>query len=194
MAYAPVFIVGLQAASGDLAGALRMVRDPAMFKGQSPENAANLRHDALFNAVRAINANNREGAGPVLEEALRVVAVNNDPLPWRGMVMNNQDLQAIASAQARLGQFDAALKSARMIDAESIPGRLAEERKSGFLDEQRSRKAQTLAELSLEQVKAGDRAGAADGRRGRPDRCGRRERVGQVHPDLADGGGPREGR
>ena len=108
--------------------------------------------------------------------------------------MNNQDLQAIASAQARLGQFDAALKSARMIDAESIPGRLAEERKSGFLDEQRSRKAQTLAELSLEQVKAGDRAGAADGRRGRPDRCGRRERVGQVHPDLADGGGPREGR
>ena len=33
---------------------------PGDVQGPKPENAANLRHDALFNAVRAINANNRE--------------------------------------------------------------------------------------------------------------------------------------
>ena len=58
------------------------------------------------------------------------------------------------------GRFDEALKSARMIDAETIPGQLAEDRKSEFLDEQRFRKAETLADISLEQAKAGDRAGA----------------------------------
>jgi beta-lactamase regulating signal transducer with metallopeptidase domain len=158
--YGPAFIVSNQAASGDLAGALRMVRDPDVFRRVRPESVENIRHDALFHIVRAIKANNREGADQVLAEALRVVADREYARPWIRTVMRNQDLEEIAWAYARFGQFDEALKSARMIDAENLPGGLAEEPKATFLDEQRFRKVEALAGVSREQAKAGDRAGA----------------------------------
>lgn len=174
--FAPVYIAGLQAASGDLPGALRLVRDPAFIKGsprpgppgaapaaiqRTPaETAAIFRHDALFQVVAAIHANNRVGADAVLQEALRAVADNKDPLPWSAVENNNQDLQTIAQAQSRLGRFDEAVKSARMIDAENIPGHLAKSAVSDFMERQRFRKVQTLAEIGLAQAKAGDRAGA----------------------------------
>jgi hypothetical protein len=158
--YGPAFIVSIQAISGDLIGALRMVRDPELYRRVRPENVANIRHDALFNVVAAIKPDNRDGAGQVLEEALRTVATYKNPSPWGSMVIRHQDLQNIASAQARLGLFDEALKTARMIDTETIPDRLSEPKRAEYLDEQRVKKAETLAGIGLEQAKSGDRAGA----------------------------------
>ena len=76
------------------------------------------------------------------------------------METNNQDLQTIAQAQSWLGRFDEAVKSAGMIDAENIPGHLAKSAVPDFMERQRFRKVQTLAEIGLAQAKAGDKAGA----------------------------------
>jgi beta-lactamase regulating signal transducer with metallopeptidase domain/tetratricopeptide (TPR) repeat protein len=149
---APIQLVGLQAASGDLAGALRMTRDPGLFKEPRPANSSNFRHNALFSILQQIKAGEEVVARPVLEEALRIATEE------RNVVRKNGELQEIALVQARLGLFEDALKSARMIDSETISGEPARVR-SDFLDEQRFKKAQTLAEVSLEQSKAGDRAG-----------------------------------
>jgi hypothetical protein len=157
--FAPNQLVVLQAASGDLAGALRMTHDPKLFKEPRPANSSNFRHSALFSIVQQIRAGDREVARLVLEEALRTVAEDHDPLPWRGMAIKNERLQEIALAQARIGLFNEALKSTGMIDSETIPGHLADARKADFLDEQRWKKAMTLADISLEQSKAGDQAG-----------------------------------
>ena len=108
----------------------------------------------------AIHANNREGAVPLLEEALRSAMDRKDPLSWSETGFRNQALHNIADAQSRIGLFDDALKSARMIDAETIPGHLAEDRVPVFLDEVRFRKSQALAAIGQAQAKAGDKAGA----------------------------------
>ncbi len=158
--FAPQSLVRLQAFSGDLLGALRMIDDPALFQNPNAENVRNLRHGALFAIVQAIGPNNREGADAVLEAARQAVDANRDERPWRGQMTRNQDLHAIADAQARLGQFNDARKTANAIDAETLPGHLAESARVEFLDEQRFQKAQAFATIAEGQVEAGDREGA----------------------------------
>ena len=155
--YASSSLVNLQIQSGDLLGALRMIHDPEVFKGP---NAENLRHSALFSIVGAIKADDADVAGPVLDEARRAVEANNDPIPWRRRVTQNQDLRAIAEAQARLGRFDEALKTAHSIDAERLPGQLADSAIVEFMNNQKFHKALAFDLIGEMQLAAGDRAGA----------------------------------
>jgi beta-lactamase regulating signal transducer with metallopeptidase domain/tetratricopeptide (TPR) repeat protein len=156
---ASVYLVLMQAYSGDLVGAVRMTHDPELFKEQKQVKPSNLSHNALFTMLHAIGPRNQEGARPILEEALKAAQADHDPLPWLDLSIRNERLQSIAEAQTRLGLFDDALKSARMIDSDTIPGHLADARKSDFRDQQRWRKAMTLAHISQEQAKAGDQPG-----------------------------------
>ncbi len=154
-AFAPMWLVQFQAMSGDLAGALRMIDDPEMFKDRNPKNVQSLRHGALFSIVRAIGPSNREGADAVLEAARRAIDANKDDQGFR-----IQDLRTIAEALARLGRFDEARQTAGAIDAESLPDQIAEAAKARFLDEERFQKAVAFAAIAEAQVKAGDMAGA----------------------------------
>lgn len=154
-AFAPMWLVQFQAMSGDLAGALRMIDDPEMFKDRNPKNVQSLRHGALFSIVRAIGPSNREGADAVLEAARRAIDANKDDQGFR-----IQDLRTIAEALARLGRFDEARQTAGAIDAENLPGQIAESAKDRFLDEQRFQKAIAFAGIAEAQVEAGDLDGA----------------------------------
>ncbi len=159
-AFTPGAIVGLRAASGDLLGALRMVEAPGFIKNDSPENVRNLTHGAFFGVVGAIGEKNRDGADEVLAAALRDVDRRKEDKNWITIELRNQDLHAIAQAESRIGRFAEAVKTARMIETETVPEHMVEDRIAEFMDEQRFKKAQAMAEIAQAQAKAGDRAGA----------------------------------
>ncbi len=159
-AFTPGAIVGLRAASGDLIGALRMVEAPGFIKNDSPENVRNLTHGAFFGVVGAIGEKNRDGADEVLAAALRDVDRRKDDRNWITIELRNQDLHAIAQAQSRMGRFAEAVKSARRIETEAVPEHMVKERIAEFMEEQRFKKTQAIAEIAQAQAKAGDRAGA----------------------------------
>jgi len=158
--FAPQSLVLLQAMSGDLAGALRMVDDPELFKDPNPRNVRNLRHTSQFSIVREISASNHEGADTVLDAARRSLEARHDEMEWMEQAMRNQDREAIAVAQARLGRFDEARKMASAINAETLPGQLAESARADYLDGQRFHKAGTFATIAEAQIEVGDRDGA----------------------------------
>ena len=159
-AFTPGAIVGLRAASGDLVGALRMVEAPGFIKNDSPENVRNLTHKALFGVVGAIGEKNREGADEVLAAAMRDVDRRKEDRTWIEMMTRNQHLHAIAQAESRIGRFTEAVKTARMIETETVPEHMVKARIAEFMDEQRFKKTQAMAEIAQVQAKAGDRAGA----------------------------------
>ncbi|SIO41760.1 BlaR1 peptidase M56 [Singulisphaera sp. GP187] len=112
-------LVALQASSRDLIGALRMLDDPALFQGR---NAVSDRHFALLDLVRELKAGDDQAAAPILERAKQSTEVNTDEVrkPWAkeryGNGSQNHDLGIIAMAEARLGRFSEAAKTARTID------------------------------------------------------------------------------
>ena len=83
-AFASIYLVRMQAASGDVAGAVRMTRDPVLFEQKVPQNSSDFRRNALFSLVENIKAGDRETARPILEEASRVATIDEDPFPGAG--------------------------------------------------------------------------------------------------------------
>src|SRR5262249_6046801 len=149
-----------QAKSGDLLGSVKMIDDPDRFVDPNPRMVKNLRDAALIQVINAIGPDNRQGADAVLNAALQAVDVNDHEIPWMRLQSQNQDRLHIALAYARVGQFDAAVKTAAAIDTVTLPGQLADAAKTRYRDDQKGWKATAFIGIAGLQRDAGDRDGA----------------------------------
>ena len=100
-------LIGLQARSRDLIGALRMLDDPDLFQER---NAASDRHFALLDIVSQLKAGDDKVAAPILEKARQSMEVNTDEIRKTWTEVNqiwsqNHDLSDYRHGRSETGTF-----------------------------------------------------------------------------------------